>query len=87
MLESFHSQIVPYFISLLYLTFRFLAIYLPLRAKNPETRPTLPLDTVAKVANVFIGRAAGARGETFLEWDADDVVGICVSLIDQVRLL
>jgi hypothetical protein len=41
---------------------------------------------VAKVANVFLSRAAAVRGEEFLEWDADDVVGVTINLIDQVCL-
>jgi hypothetical protein len=66
--------------------FSFLAIYLPLRAQNPKTHTSISLDTVATAANTFLSRASEARGEQFLEWDADDVVGICINLIDQVRI-
>ena len=63
----------------------FLLTYLPLRAKNPNAHTSISLSTVANVANVFLFRSARARGKDFLEWDADDVVGVVINLIDQVR--
>jgi hypothetical protein len=54
---------------------------------NPETRSSLSLDVVARVANVFLQNAAEARGEEVLECDVDDVIGVCISLIDQVCCL
>lgn len=58
--------------------------YLPLRAQNPKAHTSISLSIVATVANTFLSRAAYARGEPFFEWDADDVVGVCINLIDQV---
>ena len=54
---------------------RFLYTYLPLRAKNPQTHTSVSLEIVAAVANKFLPQP---------DWDADDVVGVCINLIDQV---
>jgi hypothetical protein len=64
----------------------FLGTYLPLREKNPGAHTSVSLDTVARVANTFLERAARIKNEEFFPWDGDDVVGVCINLIDQVRL-
>jgi hypothetical protein len=38
---------------------------------------------VAQTATPFLRRAAAITGEDFIEWDADDLVGITINLIDQ----
>jgi len=38
---------------------------------------------VAQTATPFLRRAAAITGEEFIEWDADDLVGITINLIDQ----
>ena len=58
--------------------------FLPLRAVNPNTHTSIPLDIVAAAANPFLSRAASIRNEEYLPWDVDDVVGVCINLIDQV---
>jgi hypothetical protein len=82
-LESLHPKMV-HSPSNPFLTFSFLEIYIPLRDRNPKTHTSISLNTIATIANVFLSRAAHSRGEEFLEWDADDVVGVCINLIDQV---
>lgn len=60
---------------------------MPLRDKNPGAHTSISLDTVARVANAFLERAARIKNQEFLPWDGDDVVGVCINLIDQVPLL
>ena len=67
------------------LTSSFLGTYLPLRMKNPNTHTSISLDTVARVANTFLEKAARVKKDEFIPWDGDDVVGVCINLIDQVR--
>ena len=62
----------------------FLAYYLPLRARNPSAHASISLGIIAQVANSLLSRSAHVRGEDFLPYDADDLVGICINLIDQV---
>ena len=54
--------------------------------KNPSAHTSVPLDTVARVANVFLARASRVKNEEFFPWDGGDVVGVCINLIDQVPL-
>ena len=63
---------------------RFLGTYLPLRMKNGNAHTSISIDVVARVANVFLERASRVKNEEFLSWDGDDVVGVCINLIDQV---
>jgi len=63
----------------------FLSYYLPLRAQNPQAHASIPLDLVAKVVNPILTRTASLRNEDFMPYDADDIVGICINLIDQVQ--
>jgi hypothetical protein len=65
---------------------RFLATYLPLRLQNPKAHASISLELVASLANTFLSRSAIVRGEEFIPWDADDIVGVCINLIDQVTL-
>jgi hypothetical protein len=58
--------------------------YLPIRAEDAKAMTSISLGTVATAANTFLSRAAQRRGEEFIPWDADDVVGMCINLIDQV---
>jgi hypothetical protein len=60
--------------------------YLPIRAEDAKAMTSISLNTVAMAANIFLSRAAQRRGENFIPWDADDVVGVCINLIDQVIL-
>ena len=62
----------------------FLGTYLPLRQRNPNTHTSISLDLVARVANVFLQRASIVKKEDYFPWDGDDVVGVCINLIDQV---
>jgi hypothetical protein len=59
---------------------------LPLRLQNPNAHASISLELVASLANTFLSRSAMARGEEFIPWDADDIVGVCINLIDQVTL-
>ena len=63
---------------------RFLGTYLPLRMKNVNAHTSISIDVVARVANVFLERASRVKNEEFFPWDGDDVVGVCINLIDQV---
>src|ERR1700694_4291279 len=82
MLAKFYTEnVFP-----LKLLIRFLMTYLPIRAKNGNAQTSVALDIVASAANIFLARAAQRRGEEFIPWDADDVAGVCINLIDQVYL-
>lgn len=61
----------------------FVYTYLPLRAVNPVAHTSISLDTLAAAANPFLGRAAGHAGREVWEWDAFDIFGVCINLIDQ----
>jgi hypothetical protein len=54
------------------------------RRENPNAHTSIALDVIAAAANPFLKRAAEIRGEEFIPYDVDDVVGICINLIDQV---
>lgn len=58
--------------------------FLPIRAVNSQAQTSIALDLVASAANPFLARAAQERGDEFVPWDADDVAGVCINLIDQV---
>lgn len=62
----------------------FLASYLPARAQNPNAHASISLHTIANISNIFLSRAAEFKNEDFLPWNADDLVAVCVNLIDQV---
>lgn len=65
----------------------FLLTFLPLRAQNPNAQASVSLHFVAAVANTFLSKASQLKNtnEEFLPWNADDVVSVCVNLIDQVH--
>jgi hypothetical protein len=52
--------------------------------KNGNAHTSISIDVVARVANVFLERASRVKNEEFFPWDGDDVVGVCINLIDQV---
>jgi len=96
-MESPHSQNVPPLLypqnssqSLFYVSnvcihwCRFLITDLPVRAQNPNAQASVSLRLVANIANIFLSRASQSKNEDFLPWDADDIVNICINLIDQV---
>jgi len=62
----------------------FLTYYLPLRAQNPQAHASIPLELIAQTVNPILSRATAIRGEYFIPYDADDIVGMCINLIDQV---
>jgi hypothetical protein len=52
--------------------------------KNVDAHTSISIDFVARVANVFLERASRVKNNEFFPWDGDDVVGVCINLIDQV---
>src|SRR5271163_4491719 len=82
-LASFYSETVINHYLTTESNCRSLLYYLPLRASNPNAHTSIPLNFVAQTATPFLRRAAAVTGEDFIEWDADDLVGITINLIDQ----